>query len=267
VVHFLRILLFSTTIISSLQCMEIVNYDLVNSRQKSKKLRSIVHTKSKKSLSLSVVNTQQEVKEHPLLIATRYQDHDTIKFYLSNRYFNPNVQDLQLNTALHHAAKNRDRVAIELFIQDPRIKADMRNMDNAMARDLVFPADADRDTVDDELRELKRIIFARVILGMTVEQESAELKIIYEHHLLTSHIINRTIDRVKNKIHTMEQQQQKPLLKNKEEIKKENKEEKDEKDKDTNDRELPTSALLPPYATKPFIEDMIYSYFHFFKET
>src|SRR5438445_6561850 len=107
--------------------------------KKEKDRKSIFPRRSsKKSVSSSSINEHKEIYiEHALITAARNKDHAAIKFHLSNRYFNPNVQNLELNTPLHYAAENQDNVAIQLFLNDPRIDASIKNINNKTARDLI----------------------------------------------------------------------------------------------------------------------------------
>ncbi len=223
---------------------------------KEKDRKSIFQRRpSKKSVSLSSINEHKEIYiEHSLITAARNKNHDTIKFHLSNRYFNPNVQDPELNTPFHYAAENQDDVAIALFFSDPRIDTSMRNIKNKMARDLIDIAKI-RDlmkstkpgtklhdglvTFHDELTELRRTMFARATLDIITTQFCTTIRPTYQQGLITTELINETIQQIKTKIRAMEKKQE-------------------TLDAHEADGNLPPSALLPPYATDNFIMDMIF---------
>jgi hypothetical protein len=249
-----------------------------NRKEKDKK--SIFHRKSsQKSVSLSSINEKKEIyNEHALITAARNKDHNTIKFHLSNRYFNPNVQNLELNTPLHYAAENGDSIAIQLFLNDPRIDASIKNVNNRTARDLVDisiinslidtaktknpsleklenldPSNAITPLKNEEgvtelitlmdqknqLLERRRTIFARASLDIITAQECATIKPTYQNGLITAGLINETIQKIKAKIRAIEEKQ----------ITQHNSE-------DCGD--LPPSALLPQYATDEFMRDMVF---------
>ena len=248
---------------------------------KKNKRPSLTRKHSKKSFSSPAINDYKEVKEHPLIFATRSKDHNLIKFYLSDPYSDLNSQDLELNTALHHAAINEDNVTIKLFLHDPRIDASIKNINHRTARDLVDTSKI-QDLIDkakvnnpslqkledlghsnvikhlknvesamefiellnqkDHLFSLRSIIFARATLDIITTQEcntimtecKKTLREIYQKRLITPDLMATTIQNIKQKIQSIENQQC------------------------DDDRDLPPSAQFPLYATDDFILKMIY---------
>jgi hypothetical protein len=211
---------------------------------------------SKKSVSLTSLEHKEIYIEHSLITAARNRDHDTIKFHLSNRYFNPNIQDLELNTSFHYAAENQDNIAIALFLSDPRIDASIRNIKKQMARDLIDIAKVralmentklgntklhnELVTFHGELTELRRKIFARATLDITTTEECRTIMPTYQQGRITAELINETIQKIKAKIQAIEKKQ--AVI------------EADE----TYGGNLPSSAQFPPYATDNFLMEMIF---------
>jgi ankyrin repeat protein len=227
-----------------------------SSKEKEKEKKSLFRRPSKKSVSLSPLNEHKEIySEHALIIAARKKDHDAIKFHLSNRYFNPNVQNLELNTPFHEAAINCDKEAIALFLSDPRIDASIRNIKKEMARDLIDIAKV-RDSMENtkisntkynelatfhgQLIELRRTMFARATLDVITTQECKTIKPTYQQGRITAELINETIQKIKAKIQATEKKQ--AVI------------EADE----TYGGNLPSSAQFPPYATDNFLMEMIF---------
>lgn len=255
------ILFFTATATFSLQSMEPTGKEISGTKDK----KSIFPRRSsKKSVSLSSMNEHKEPYiEHSLIVAARNKDYNTIRFHLSNRYFNPNIQNLELNTPLHEAAINKDAAAVQLFLNDPRIDASIRNIHHKTARDMVDLSqvnslintakndiksgnieDAKRNLIhlqnrEDQLIELRRTMFARITLDIMTTQECAIIKPVYQQGLITAQLINETIEKIKAKIRAIEKKQE-------------------TSEDDETDRNLPASALFPPYATDNFIMDMIF---------
>jgi len=154
-----------------------------------------------------------------------------------------NKQDNDGNTALHCSASHKNITAIKKFLLDPRTDASISNKDNKTARNLI-QGSTEADT------ELRRIIFARIMLDMTVNNTCKSIRDLYYkawiatmdtghekifilQHFLTT-ICLLAIDDIKSAIIQ------------------------DQDNQNNGDRNLPDSAKMPQYATDKFIAKMLF---------
>lgn len=181
----------------------------------------------KKTSSLPSVHEGKVLKpsEHGLITAVRDKDINRVKFYLSNPYFNPNVQNTWKNTPLHYAAMFKTTEIINLFFNDPRIDASIRNTDNRTPRELVA------GKTDDDYT-LRRIIFARASLNMVVNYYVTTIKPDYISGKIEQNTIQKYVTEILEKAKADQQKQQ-------------------------NDEALPGAAHYPDYATHDFVEKML----------
>jgi len=186
-------------------------------------------------------------------MATWTRNYDFMKVYLRDPYADPNPIDLKGYTPLMHAAANQDVEAMRLLLNNPGVDSMIKNLDNKAAHDLIFDKKTfdqktntliidhriDPALMDKQSLELKRMLFARMTLDTIAKQESKPIKSIYERGTLEPAIMDDVIKIIKSKIDAIEKKQI-----------------------EADDTMLPSSALLPTYATDDFIMDMIYFRIH-----
>jgi ankyrin repeat protein len=214
----LFILLFFSTI--PLHCME--------PERPKKSSKEMVKRKSKSLLPLSRKSSNEKnenekiISEHPFISAARSKNYTMLNFYLNNPYFNPNVQDEWKNTALHHSATAQDYAGLQLLLSDHRVDASIKNMGNRTARELI---DDDQNIAI----EMRCKIFARVRLDNITQQECLLIKPSYEQNLMKPDMLDIAIQNIKNTVQQSD-----------------------------NNRNLPSSACFPDYATDIFIKNKIW---------
>ncbi len=191
---------------------------------------------SPRSKLISSAKTIPQAKINILTNAVQNYDLDTVQQHCDNPDANLNQTDQKGNTALHHAVIKLTETTsneamlkkfIKLFLENPRIDTSIiRHEDNRTASQILLGG---------QNPEMRAVLFARLTLDMTTNQEIAKMLIesyIYDI-LLDDNLIKKTVEYIKNKIQLTEKKQ--------------------------GGSDLPQEATLPNYASNEFIFTMIES--------
>lgn len=170
-----------------------------------------------------------------LIWAARNNNYSLIKTLLTHDNILINLKNKYNQTALHYAAENKNKKIIKKLLLNPQTDASIFNDEHKTARDMV-KGSSDQDI------ELRRIIFARIMLDLTVNEICRNLQ---DQYTYACHIAEIDTDEYKKTI----------ILDAVNTIN--NALEKDQNNQKEEDRDLPDSAKLPDYADDTFIKQMI----------
>lgn len=186
---------------------------------------------SKKIPTVSFADRHKEIitthPEHPFINASRSKNHASINFFLSNPYFNPNIQTQYKNTAIHHSAIAHDYVGLQLLLNDHRTDASIKNIDNRAAFEFID------DSAKNGL-EMRQKIFAQGTLDKITNEECASIKSSVTHTLINLSILNTIVQKIKLRMLTEELKQS------------------------DDDKKIPLSTRLPDHVTDEFIVNKIW---------
>lgn len=167
------------------------------------------------------INKQYDKGETLLIRATRNGENILIKKLLTYDQLNINIQDDLDKTALHYAAQYKDKKIIKKLLKDARTDTSLVDKNKKTARDLI-KGNTEQDA------ELRRMIFARIMLDWTINKESKLIDNNFKYFLCIA-TIDTTVKKIKDIILADENKQ---------------------------DHALPQSARLPAYADDEFIKKM-----------
>lgn len=180
-------------------------------------------------------NNHYTYDEAPLLWAARNNNTKLIKELLKYDATEVNQVDHSNQTALHYMAQEKNEEIIHLLLRKPQLDASLFNNNRKTAREMIV-GNSDND------QQLRLMIFARIMLNLTVKKVCSSLQ---DHYKYACHI--STIDPnedpqevIKNALKAI-----KESLTN------------DHANQKEDDRNLPDSAKLPDYANDDFIKEMI----------
>jgi ankyrin repeat protein len=195
----------------------------------------------KKELNNCITIDPQEINkihsngETLLLWAARNNNTPLIEQLLTYEDVSINYKNHYSQTALHYIAQNKNEKIIKKLLLNPQTDASIYNNKNKTAREMV-------NGTNEHDVELRRIIFARIMLDLTVNNTCNELK---DRYAYACHIATIDSDEEKKEvIQTAIEMVKKAILN-------------DQNNQQENDRDLPESAKLPDYADDNFIEQMI----------
>lgn len=170
-----------------------------------------------------------------LIWAARNNNSSLIKTLLTHDNILINLKNKYNQTALHYAAEHKNEKIIKKLLLNPQTDASIFNDEHKTARDMV-KGNSYQDI------ELRRIIFARIMLDLTVNETCNALQ---DKYTYACHIATIDTDEYQKKI----------LFKAVKKIN--NALQKDQDNQKEEDRDLPNSAKLPDYADDDFIKQMI----------
>ena len=171
----------------------------------------------------------------PLLWAARNNDTLLIKELLKYEATEINQVDHCNQTALHYIAQKKDAEIIHLLLLKPQLDASLFNNNRQTAREMIIGN-------SNEDKQLRLIIFARIMLNLTVKKVCLSLQDNYKYacHISTIDTNEDLNDTITNALNLIKKE-----LKNDYENQKED------------DRNLPDAAKIPDYANDDFIKQMI----------
>lgn len=170
-----------------------------------------------------------------LIWAARNNNSSLIKTLLTYDGILINLKNKYHQTALHYAAEHKNEKIIKKLLLNPQTDASILNDEHKTARDIV-KGNSNQDI------ELRRIIFARIMLDLTV---NSVCKTLQDEYAYACHIALIDTD----------QDQKEIILKALNKINNALKEDQDNQKEE--DRDLPEAAKKPTYADDDFIKQMI----------
>jgi hypothetical protein len=165
------------TIFSS-HCMELSPRKEASQKKSSKE--KMQRSKSKSLLSLSRKSSEEKsltisprIEEHPFIEMVKETIHskcyDSLKFCLTNPYFDPNILSKDGFSALHLFAKNEDCNGIEIIIKDPRADFSIKDIDQHLASHYI-----DKNKL--ALKDLLHSMFIRGSIDIITQRECAHIQ-------------------------------------------------------------------------------------------
>jgi hypothetical protein len=244
------LVLFCTTFSFSLQSMN-ENKMMIENKEhdkKSKKFNLFSLSKKATTEETSIRNFNNSIitptnsfsessnsqTEHQFVSAVEDNNGELVKNYLNNPYFNPNIH--RYATALHTCVITKNFQLLPLLLKDPRIDTSIRDNNNKTAHDLLKQCKTTEthSGLRDHMHEWQIKLFARLTLDTTTNKTCSSLKRPYQAGQMTDKIIIDAISIIETKI------------------------KKTEANQTSNDRQLPSSACFPDYATVEFMTKKIW---------